>query len=400
MKIDETSNHNTSSIIEKSFDRIRTDFDTIFEHEEKQETRFIEIQPKMIDLIEERQKRKHKRNHLNDVDEINNDTNKSKLRPNNYALRLNRSTSYKMIERSKSTHFARTGQNKEVNKTSYKADDPLFSNITITAKASFALEDASKLRMKSVSPVRDIATQHKIEPVNSVCEKMSAHKDKSKSHIMKVFEVKNMKYAQSKASPITKLEPEVKESQLGDSDKMVTRLRSLRYKSINHSSSEDLYADTAQQEKLENESFRSDKESYNPSTSLGTHKSSVYSTNMIHRNVNSAISPEIKMYPRRKQPRQTKRYLDYSKEIDDGKATESDEEADAITNEDLGENLSKEAPFRQQVHETKSTLKLMKISSESPEIRDYDAIEIDVHPSDRSHEDHYQHYSHFEQRSK
>jgi hypothetical protein len=67
-------------------------------------------------------------------------------------------------------------------------------------------------------------------------------------------------------------------------------------------------------------------------------------------------------YQRRKQPRQNKKYNEYSKEQNNEhyKKTESDEEIDVIP---------KEASYRQPVHETKSTLQLKNLRSEgSPKI--------------------------------
>lgn len=48
----------------------------------------------------------------------------------------------------------------------------------------------------------------------------------------------------------------------------------------------------------------------------------------------------------------------------DERIIEFDDEADTISNEEVGENESSAIPLRQQIHQTKTTLQLLKINSE------------------------------------
>lgn len=62
----------------------------------------------------------------------------------------------------------------------------------------------------------------------------------------------------------------------------------------------------------------------------------------------------------------SKTYYEYSREYcNEGKPTESDEDVDIIFSEEIGENSSKMIPLRQNIHETKTTLQLLKINSDN-----------------------------------
>lgn len=135
---------------------------------------------------------------------------------------------------------------------------------------------------------------------------------------------------------------------------------------MNQSSSDNLYDDTSAREKKESGSFVHRDKSLKKDTSYNQRdihgeKAQAYISNYNYLNGGDAY------YQRRKQPRQTKKYLDYSRDGEQNvsRYTESDDEIDAITNEEIGEHSSEEAPFRQPIHQTKSTLQLLKISSES-----------------------------------
>ena len=115
--------------------------------------------------------------------------------------------------------------------------------------------------MKSVSPTRNLQRKDLEASHQSIVKRTTLAKEKTQNRVLRVFELKNIKFTKLKQSPPSSSKQEskiAKDSDFDNGDKVVTRLRSLRYKSINHSSSEDLYADTSQQEKRENESFRSE----------------------------------------------------------------------------------------------------------------------------------------------
>lgn len=79
-------------------------------------------------------------------------------------------------------------------------------------------------------------------------------------------------------------------------------------------------------------------------------------------------------YQRRKQPRQVKKFSEYSRESYSKfeKVEDSEEDIDHISNEEIKEHESQEAPFRQLVHKTKSTLQLLKLKSDrSPQVKMY-----------------------------
>lgn len=78
------------------------------------------------------------------------------------------------------------------------------------------------------------------------------------------------------------------------------------------------------------------------------------------------------------------------RDCNNSKFTESDEEIDAISYEEIGEHSSKEAPFRQPVHETKSTLQLLKINSESMRCDISELNDVKPVEHEKSLEDNYQ----------
>ena len=365
----------------------------------------IDAKPKITDLNDERYKRKLKRHHLNNVSDTIEKMHMASIKPNiNRALRLNRSASYKSIERSRSTNLTRTIAKDNMRVTYFQPNEALRWNVNLDSKRSSALIDTWRTKMKSVSPTRNLQRKDLEASHQSIVKRTTLAKEKTQNRVLRVFELKNIKFTKLKQSPPSSSKQEskvAKDSDFDNGDKVVTRLRSLRYKSINHSSSEDLYADTSQQEKRENESFRSEaspKYSNQRNWAKMERKISSYSSNIHQNSIMTNDQTEIKFCPRRKQPRQTKLYHENSRDCEEEKVTESDEEADAITNEDLGENSSKEAPFRQRVNETRPTIKFMQINSEGNIDHEFESVDPDHNSWNKSLEENYQGLIHYEPR--
>lgn len=162
-----------------------------------------------------------------------------------------------------------------------------------------------------------------------------------------IFEVLNSKFDKNEYS---------------DETQVVSRLRTLRYQNMTNGSPDTVYADTSIQEKQENESFikgsdvKDLRQRHVQKQSTGSYLSSY-----------QFITGNENFYHRRKQPSQTK-MADLSKEHVGIKVSDSEDEVDSITNEELGEHSSQEKPFRQPIHQTKSALQLLKINSEGSPI--------------------------------
>jgi len=103
-------------------------------------------------------------------------------------------------------------------------------------------------------------------------------------------------------------------------------------------------------------------------------------------------------YQRRRQPRQAKKFNDISKDAQNNYkiASDSEDEIDMIANEEIKEHDSKEAPFRQPVHQTKTTLQLLNLKSESSPQADHVVTELHTLRPDRSLEENYNNLLHFE----
>jgi hypothetical protein len=204
-----------------------------------------------------------------------------------------------------------------------------------------------------------------------VLDKIYDHKDRAENQELKVFELKNSVYSTDKISPLRHRSPLKVEKY---TDQLPSKLRSLRYKNYSHSSSEH-YWEGSKTTKAAHSSIKTTQEEYLFNAhSIKNSDSGSFSSNM--------VSSGEGYIHRRKQPRQSRKYLDYSRDKDSehhsnkspykyigANGLDSDEELDSINNEEIGEQTLEEVQFRQPVHHTKSTLRLLKINSEgSPKV--------------------------------
>ena len=175
-----------------------------------------------------------------------------------------------------------------------------------------------------------------------------------------MFEIRQIKSNEGISTSLTKAEsPSQITANSQSNDMIAPKLRSLRFKNNLQENSEEFKGRNQSLERkyVEDVPIKC-KSMINNATLLPEDnkniKAEVYISNYNFMNGSSTY------LPRRKQPRQSRKANYYS---NDEKATESDEEVDAISNEELGENSSSENPLRQTIHETKTTLQLLKINT-------------------------------------
>ena len=115
----------------------------------------------MTDLNEERYKRKLKRHHLNNISDVAENTQIKSIKSNiNRALRLKRSTSYKSMERSKSTNLTRTIANDNTRYAYFQPNEASKLNINLDSKRNSELIDTCRQKIKSVSPTRNLQSNN------------------------------------------------------------------------------------------------------------------------------------------------------------------------------------------------------------------------------------------------
>lgn len=240
------------------------------------------------------------RNHLNNIDQmvqlVNNFTSS-----NEDKSRMKRSVSYKLLEMSNSNNYKRTYATK-TNKTCKKELNKEYTQSNLnSSKHSFALEDAGRNRMKSESPSRYLNGKNVQASHQSILEKLSVH-EANKMHL-KVFDFRKVNYVDSKASPKNRMKTPTN-NELNSSEKVITRLRSLRYKSSNN---EDGNASASDSNRPREESlnFRnqsiSEEKIHQPEENQ-TQKAEVYISNF------NFINGYDSYFARRKQPRQAKKH--------------------------------------------------------------------------------------------
>lgn len=196
--IDSNVDTNEDIQLDVSMIKAPSNFDNIFDISSD---RTDQKQKSELNLNEEREKRRQRRNHLNKVDDMVDKIDKIKNECSSATLRLKRSTSYNEINQSQ-----RVRNNKSV------------------------IRNQELTRMASNSPIQHQLSSKNIKASHqSILEKISDHKDKFVNQKMKVFELKNVTYNVDQ-SPTIDSRKNIENADKGDTEKVVTRLRNLRYK--------------------------------------------------------------------------------------------------------------------------------------------------------------------------
>ncbi|CAI2362830.1 unnamed protein product [Moneuplotes crassus] len=304
-------------------------YDDIFAIDERKSEMRLDIAE---DPNQTQEKRKTRRNHLNNIDEMMERIDHLRVQKDQSNLRLKRAASYTRLRSS-------YPKSKSMMKRQNAAG-------TRNAYADSRVED----RIRSISPDKVYPQTNPSQ--GNIVSRISDHKQKYEGKIMKVFELKKASSIKTadQSPPFNMADARKEyETTVENSSSGLHRMRSLRYKSIVKESSCD---DLKKTQIMRKESDNSGK----TTTSEGS--------NTYYSNYNVTTGSEY--YQRRKQPRQAKKYLDLPKEnpTHQERDPESEDEADIIANEEIKEHASQESPFRQQVHETKSKLNLKNIKFE------------------------------------
>lgn len=164
------------------------------------------------------------------------------------------------------------------------------------------LEEKNNERKSSQSPSNKLSSKSIKASHQSVLDKIYDHKMRMEKQELKVFELKNSVYATDKISPLRHRSPSKAEKL---NDQLPSKLPILRYKNYSHSSSEP-YCEGSKTTKAAHSSIKTTQKEY--INSMQNSDSGSISSNI--------VSCGEGYIHRRKQPRQSRKYLDYSRDKD------------------------------------------------------------------------------------